>query len=189
MDYQGSSLVRFLIKVLWFKFYSGSLSILSNFFIWYEVWINVLILRMDVCFSSISYWKDYSFSAVMSLNLCWKSVVRVCVGLFLGTLLSFIGIFVKGCSETSFPNCGGRIFSPHNQAMLRIPAGSPTIQLNSHPVSPEGASDPTRKKLSSTRPLFISDASYRPRLLPVLLINWLQIRSSHDPFFEFGSLF
>ena len=55
MDYQGSSLVRFLIKVLWFKFYSGSLSILSNFFIWYEVWINVLILHMDVCFSSISY--------------------------------------------------------------------------------------------------------------------------------------
>lgn len=54
VDHQGSSLVCFLIKVLWFEFYSGSLSILSNFFIWYEVWINVLILHMDVCFSSIS---------------------------------------------------------------------------------------------------------------------------------------
>ena len=47
-----------------------------------------------VSFSNTVFWTDYLLSIVCSWHLYWGSVNPICVSLFLGSLLHFIGLFV-----------------------------------------------------------------------------------------------
>ena len=64
-------------------FFSFLFSFFFFFFLHMDIW-----LFQNIC------WNDYSFSTELPLNLCWKSVVHICVGLFLGSLFHSIDLFV-----------------------------------------------------------------------------------------------
>ena len=76
------------------------------------------------------------------------------------------------CFETSFN--GGKPATPTSNSLIRQ-EGFNSVQFNSDIIYPKVPSDSMDKGSSLTRlpPPPPSDTSYKPRLLPVLLTDWL----------------
>lgn len=72
---------------------------------------------------------------------------------------------------------------PHSNSWM--PAGCPTVQLNSDTMYPKIESDSFGKGLNPSRALSTSAASPKPRLIPVILTNQLQTGSFEDSLLRF----
>ena len=61
---------------------------------------NIILLMQLSSFLSTIYWRDYLFSVVQSLLLCFRLIDHKCVGLFLSYLFCSIDLWVSFCAST-----------------------------------------------------------------------------------------
>ena len=94
-------------------------------------------------------------------------------------------VCVCACACVCARACACVCAHPPAGSNSRVPARCPGVQHSSDTTYPEIESDSMGKGLSPTRPPSTSDVGHKPGLLPVLLINLLQIRSSRDPLLGF----